>query len=121
MFSLEPKKKIAFWKKLDFYKEHWSIIIFIPALLGGLIQILKLYSIDPSFVRFFAVEQVIPDGLFISFIIFIGIMCYQFFSKYYKFDIKIKYGWSFKNVITNISRRLAILIVLSFWIIYIPY
>ncbi|QIT17303.1 hypothetical protein [Acinetobacter pittii] len=119
MFSLEPKKEKTFWKEMDFYKEHWSIIIFIPALLGGLIQILKLYSIDPSFVRFFAVEQVIPDGLFISFIIFIGIMCYLFFHKYYKFELKIKYGWSFKNVIKNISNRLAIFLILSFLIIYI--
>lgn len=119
MFSLEPNKKKSFWKEMDFYKEHWSIIIFIPALLGGIFQIFKLYSIDPSFVRFFAVEQVIPDGLFISFIISFSFICYLFFKKFYKFNIKIEYGWNFKNVFNNISNRLGLLIILAIWITYV--
>ncbi|EKU38708.1 MULTISPECIES: hypothetical protein [Acinetobacter] len=119
MFSLEPQKKKPFWKEMDFYKEHWSIIVFIPALLGGIFQIFKLYSIDPSFVRFFAVEQVIPDGLFISFIISFSFLCYLVIYKYYNFDMKIKYGWSFKNIIYNIRNRFVVLLILGVCIIYI--
>ncbi|MCX2427560.1 hypothetical protein OQ601_10415 [Acinetobacter baumannii] len=119
MFSLEPQKKIAFWKELDFYKEHWSIIIFIPAFLGGIFQIFKLYSIDPSFIRFFSVEQVIPDGLFISFIILTGFLCYLLFHNLYKFNFKLEFGWNIKNVFLNIKDRLALLILLGVLLFYI--
>ncbi|MCG5226813.1 hypothetical protein [Acinetobacter pittii] len=119
MFSLESQKKISFWKELDFYKEHWSIIIFIPAFLGGIFQIFKLYSIDPSFIRFFAVEQVIPDGLFISFIILTGFICYLLFHNLYKFNFKLEFGWNFKNILLNIKDRLALLAFLGVLLFYI--
>ncbi|MCG8283203.1 hypothetical protein MID07_01000 [Acinetobacter seifertii] len=119
MFSLEPKKKKSFWKEMDFYKEHWSIIIFIPAILGGILQIFKLYSIDPSFVRFFAVEQVIPDGLFISFITSFSFLFCLFVYKLYKFDMKIEYGWNFKNIINNLRTRFGVLFILAIFIIYV--
>lgn len=119
MFSIQKKDKKPYWKEFDFYKEHWSIIIFIPALLGGIFQIFNLYSIDPSFVRFFAVEQVIPDGLFVIFIFIIGYLFYLLFKKYYNFNTKLYYGWSFKNILKNISNRLALLTILSICILYV--
>ncbi|HFX6333885.1 hypothetical protein [Acinetobacter nosocomialis] len=119
MFSLKPQKKVPFWKKLDFYKDNWSIIIFIPTILGGICQLLKLYSIDPSFIRFFAVEQVIPDGLFVSFIILTGFLCYLLFHNLYNFNFKLQFGWSIKNVLLSIKDRLALLFCLGVLLYYI--
>ncbi|XYS41413.1 hypothetical protein ACSUAE_15745 [Acinetobacter baumannii] len=119
MFSVQRVDTKPFWTDFDFYKEHWSIIIFIPALLGGILQIFKLYSIDPSFVRFFAVEQVIPDGLFASFITSFSFLCCFSIYKLYKFDMKIEYGWNFKNIIKSLRNRLGVLFILTLFIIYV--
>lgn len=119
MFSIQRVDKKPFWTDFDFYKEHWSIIIFIPALLGGILQIFKLYSIDPSFVRFFAVEQVIPDGLFASFITSFSFLCCFSIYKLYKFDMKIEYGWNFKNIIKSLRNRLGVFFILTLFIIYV--
>lgn len=84
MFSVNPIKEKPFWKDFSFYKEHWSIIIFIPAFLGGFFQISRLYILNPSFIRFFSVQQVIPDGLFILFLIFLSIIIYFFINPSFK-------------------------------------
>ncbi len=60
----------------DFYtkrKEYWSIIVILPTLFGGFWQLLELFLVDPSFIRFFSVSQMIPDGLLILFILLLFI------------------------------------------------
>ncbi|PWB24668.1 hypothetical protein [Flavobacterium sp. HTF] len=52
-----------------FIKENLSIIIILPALFGGLWQLFELWSIAPSFIRFFSISQIVPDGLFILFLL----------------------------------------------------
>ncbi|MDV7383463.1 hypothetical protein R4608_04430 [Acinetobacter baumannii] len=106
MFSLEPQKKKTFWKEIDFYKEHWSIIIFIPAFLGGFFQISRLYLLDPSFIRFFSVQQVIPDGLFILFIIALSFLIFTLFNKLFIEKEKVNIGWNIKNIYKNIKNKL---------------
>lgn len=54
---------------IDFIKENLSIIIILPALFGGLWQLFELWSIAPSFIRFFSISQIVPDGLFILFLL----------------------------------------------------
>lgn len=51
----------------DTYKKHSQIIILLPAILGGLWQILELSKISTSYIRFFSVTQMIPDGILILF------------------------------------------------------
>lgn len=53
----------------DFIKEYLSVIIILPAILGGLWQLIELWSIAPSFIRFFSISQIVPDGLFILFLL----------------------------------------------------
>ncbi|SIT13336.1 hypothetical protein SAMN05421786_106132 [Chryseobacterium ureilyticum] len=44
-------------------KDNIALIVVIPSVLGGLEQLLRLFTIQPEMVRFFSVSQVIPDGL----------------------------------------------------------
>ncbi|HSD14510.1 MAG TPA: hypothetical protein VLB74_07670, partial [Flavobacterium sp.] len=56
---------LNFKKSLDSINQYLSLIIIVPALLGGLWQIIELSRISFSFIRFFSVSQIIPDGLLI--------------------------------------------------------
>ena len=47
------------------------MILVIPTVLGGLWQLLSLASIDISFVRFFSVAQMLPDGLVFLYIMLV--------------------------------------------------
>lgn len=72
-------------------RENISLIIIIPTVLGGLLQLYNLSNISPEYIRFFSLSQVVPDGLLflviaISFILSFEIITY--FS--YKFLKGIK-------------------------------
>lgn len=72
----EPKKEIIYETLkfifgidvIQFCKQtsnHISTIILIPAILGGIWQLIELWNISPAFIRFFSVSQIIPDGTLI--------------------------------------------------------
>ncbi|WAI87987.1 hypothetical protein SC65A3_01450 [Psychrobacter sp. SC65A.3] len=44
-------------------KVNIAIIVLIPTVLGGLIQLFKLGMIDLRYIRYFSVTQLVPDGL----------------------------------------------------------
>lgn len=122
MFSIQRKDKKPYWKQLDFYKENWSIIIFLPAFLGGFIQLSRLYLLDPSFIRFFSAQQVIPDGLFIIFIISLSVIIFQIFKRVFTTKEKLEIGWNFKNIHKNIKNKLYpsfILLLMSGYLYFI--
>lgn len=48
-----------------FIKQNLSLIVILPALFGGLWQVIELARMSFSFIRFFSVGQIIPDGLLI--------------------------------------------------------
>ncbi|MDN8190524.1 hypothetical protein QZK04_10775 [Acinetobacter baumannii] len=119
MFSIQRIDKRKYWKDFNFYKEHWSIIIFIPAFLGGFFQISRLYLLDPSFIRFFSVQQVIPDGLFVLFIITLSFLIFIFFNNIFIKKEKVNIGWNIKNIYKNIKNKLypsIILLLISSYI-----
>ena len=99
MFSIESEKK----KKPDLLKEFfssWSNWVLIPTVLGGFIQFIKLITMDASFIRFFAIEQVVPDGL-LSLIILLLIIVYLLnFIQRDEFFEKVELGWNKKNIYT---------------------
>lgn len=68
------KIEINFKSILNFTKENFNIIVVIPAILGGIWQIIELYNISPSFVRFFSISQIIPDGIILLLIILLAIV-----------------------------------------------
>lgn len=58
-------------RTLNFLKDYISLIIIIPALLGGIMQILSIsLLLGMPYIRYFSVSQVVPDGLLILTIIF---------------------------------------------------
>lgn len=52
-------------KVVDFIKENLSLIVVVPAFIGGLWQSIELMSISTPYIRFFSVSQIIPDGILI--------------------------------------------------------
>lgn len=116
MFSIEKSKK----SKFEFYKEilieHWGVLIFIPAILGGLLQVLKLANMDSSFVRFFAVEQVVPDGLLV---IFLSILSYLVYKGFSQINFKAKntiLGWNLINFLRYTLSYLFLISILSYFL-----
>ena len=60
---------------ISLLKENLSFLVIIPTLIGGLFQLIKLASLDTSYIRFFSVSQVIADGLTVLFcIILVGLL-----------------------------------------------
>jgi len=49
--------------------ENFSLIIAFPIILGGIWQLISLMTIDPTYIRFFSVTQLMADGLFIAVLI----------------------------------------------------
>lgn len=65
------KPKYSFKKFIDFLKEYLGVLILIPTVLGGLWQFFELATMSISFVRFFSITQIIPDGLMLLFLLLI--------------------------------------------------
>lgn len=65
-------------KIYKYAKNNLSIIILLPTILGGLWQLIELSSLSFSFVRFFSVTQLLPDGLLILTMIVLLYTAYYF-------------------------------------------
>lgn len=50
---------------LSFLKEYLSVIIIVPAFIGGLWQAMELINISYPFLRFFSISQIVADGVLI--------------------------------------------------------
>lgn len=57
-------------KYYDLLKNNWTIIAFVPTIIGGLWQIIELAKISVNMIRFFSISQLLSDG-FIILIFFI--------------------------------------------------
>ncbi len=58
-----------FKSNLKLIKDNLSVILIVPAILGGLWQLIELSSIETSYIRFFSVSQLVADGILILFIL----------------------------------------------------
>ena len=71
---------------IRYLSKHLSLVLLIPALLGGIWQIIELSQMSFSYVRFFSPSQVLADGLLILtlLIIFIGTFSFLYilYSRY---------------------------------------
>lgn len=56
---------IKFKTVVDYLKDHMSVILIVPAFIGGLWQVLELMNISYSYIRFFSISQIVPDGILI--------------------------------------------------------
>lgn len=58
--------------KYEFCKDNLSMLVILPTVLGGVWQVIELALVDPSYIRLFSINQLVPDGLSIIFISLIG-------------------------------------------------
>lgn len=77
------------WKVI---KENKSLILLVPTLLGGALQLFQLANIDVVYIKFFSVTQVIPDGLMCLTAMLYLIVCFLYVVTviYYSPSIDIK-------------------------------
>lgn len=73
---------------IRYLSKHLSLVLLIPALLGGMWQIIELSQMSFSYVRFFSASQVLADGLLILvLLIFFGgtfLFLYAIYERYIK-------------------------------------
>jgi hypothetical protein len=58
--------KETFKKLWTTAKDNLAILVAIPTVLGGIWQIVSLASLSFSYIRFFSISQLLPDGIIIS-------------------------------------------------------
>lgn len=121
MFSIKKEKVKPEWHSLGFYRDNWSMFVFIPAAVGGIFQLLHLWSMDPSFVRFFSVDQVIPDGLMFIFISGFIVLSLLWLKKVCWSKEKLKLEWTIQNIWLNVKKPLVVFIALLLFIFFIQY
>ena len=71
-------------------QDNLTIIILLPTILGGLWQLIELSSLSFSFIRFFSVTQLLPDGLLILTMIILLYIAYYFGVNKHKFKYNRK-------------------------------
>ncbi|WP_075343724.1 hypothetical protein [Tenacibaculum agarivorans] len=109
--------------KLNWIKENLSIILIIPALIGGLWQIIELSYISTSYLRFFSPTQVISDGLLVLFVLTLIYLFSRLSLKHIDFSNfkKKKYEpFTWKKFITNfflIILQISLIGILSYYYI----
>lgn len=69
---------------LRFITENTKIILVVTYGLGATNQVLKLAAINPGYIRFFSVSQLIADGAFFISLIFLGYISFCAFSLFFK-------------------------------------
>ena len=60
------------------FKENFKYILLIPAFLGGVWQLCELLNISTSYIRFFSITQIVPDGLLILFLLLLIYSAFKF-------------------------------------------
>ena len=96
-------------------QKYASPLVLIPLIIGGLWQLLALSSIDLSYIRFFSVSQMIPDGLVVVFLLAIIYLTIIFtFPSFEKQLQAIKNG----DILLNIS-QFVFLSPPIFWFAYV--
>lgn len=78
-------------KNSEKYKNVFPLLLVLPTLIGGLWQILELIFIDPSFIRFFSVTQLISDGILILTIFIIFAIYLNLLDKHFDFKDLVKF------------------------------
>ena len=82
-FDFEHAKK-TLKNYRDSLKYNLSLIILVPTVLGGIWQLFELSSISISYIHFFSITQLVPDGLTILVFLFILFIQYSFFYRIIK-------------------------------------
>lgn len=102
---------------LDFLKDYFSLIIFVPYLVGGFRQLFKLTIISYELYPFFSFSQVVIDGIINTFKLFVMLTSALLYSYYIEEKFETNKN---KLRIINILLFVLIIIVFSFGFIIQP-
>lgn len=103
---------------LKFLKNNLNLIVILPAVLGGLWQVIELSRISFSFIRFFSVSQIVPDGLLILlFLIIFSVSVFTLFYFWKKLDDNDDNEEEQKNVFTIKKGRVLLSILFVFLVL----
>lgn len=112
-------------KLLSFITDNLNLIIIVPAILGGLWQIIELSILSLSFLRFFSVTQLVADGILIMLIfsIIIGsvllLPIYSFWIIPQKDDLKEIINKEQKKPISYMDKSPIISIIVFYGLIFL--
>lgn len=98
-------------------KDFFPIIILIPTIIGGIWQILELMTIDPSFLRFFSISQLVSDGILIITLLTIVIVYLLLLKK--KFNLKDLGNVNFEKNQFNLKNFIASILLFFIYIFLI--
>lgn len=74
---------------LRFIGDNTKILLTVTYGLGATAQVLKLSAIDPTYIKFFSVSQLIADGAFFISLIFLGYISFLAFSLFFSLFFKL--------------------------------
>ena len=104
---------------LKFIRDNLSVFIFFPTLLGGFWQIIQLSDISLSYIRFFSLTQLIPDGLTVLIILLLmsvmGIFFVYIFQKIVVDFLELK---NYLDVSINKRFEIVAIIIISVFSIF---
>lgn len=110
---------------LRFIGENTKIVLAVTYGLGATVQVLKLGAIDPTYIKFFSVSQLIADGAFFISLLFLGYVSFFGFSLLFKLigikDILVydlKSNHKSESFLLNIKGLLILLLPFSIFIFY---
>ncbi|MBI3238336.1 MAG: hypothetical protein HYZ43_05765 [Flavobacteriia bacterium] len=97
----KPNTKDPFFglSKISFWKEHVSLIVLVPYMIGGFWQLCELAIIKLAYVRFFSFSQSIADGLLILFVVLLFLLARHIFYSQDKIANYLKVITKTSNVI----------------------
>jgi hypothetical protein len=105
-------------------KDNLSVFIIIPALLGGIWQVVELASISTAFIRFFSVSQLVADGTLLLFLLGFAYAGLKIITIFFKENPTILNLKSYDVVIHKRTRNINIIIMiitgLIFYFILLP-
>lgn len=79
-------------------KDNLGTAIVIPTVLGGLIQLIELGSINTSYIRFFSANQLIPDGLIAVLILILASIIFTIYKKLFSKNLNLLNLTNFVNL-----------------------
>ncbi|MFC6269808.1 hypothetical protein [Frigoriflavimonas asaccharolytica] len=108
-----------YYENVRNYKDVFPLILILPTLIGGFWQLLELVVIDPAFLRFFSVSQLIPDGLLILAIVAVVYLMFKISNWHYNFkkitEIDNLDKFSLRNLFSGIAIVLMFALILGYY------
>lgn len=78
-----------FKRGICYFSKHLSLLLLVPALLGGIWQIIELSQMSFSYIRFFSPGQVLADGLLLLILVIFFLGTFFFLRTIYNYYLNL--------------------------------